>query len=140
MFKQISIYLKNVPGQLAEFATLLVENGIEIRAITVAENEEYGLILLLVDKPDKCIKLLEEYDHIYSITKVIAVKVLSEKGHTKGLLKISKVLGKNDVNIEYMYSTLVKDESLLILRVDDNEKAIEILKENDFLLEEREKI
>lgn len=55
MFKQISIYLKNVPGQLAQFATLLTENDIEIRAITVAENEEYGLILLLVDKPDKCI-------------------------------------------------------------------------------------
>lgn len=140
MFKQISIYLRNVPGQLAQFATLLAENNIEIRAITVAENEEYGLILLLVDKPDKCIKLLEEKDHIYSITKVIPVKVLPEEGHTNELLKISKILGENDVNIEYMYSTLVKDESLLILRVDDDEKAIEVLKENDFLLEEREKI
>ncbi|TXT63847.1 MAG: hypothetical protein BAJALOKI3v1_300006 [Promethearchaeota archaeon] len=140
MLTQLSIYLKNRPGQLARFATLLVENDIEIRAITVAENEEYGLILLLVDKPDKCIKLLEEKDHIYSITKVIAVKVLSDEGHTKGLLKISKVLGENNVNIEYMYSTLVKDESLLILRVNDNEMAMEVLKENNFLLEEREKI
>jgi len=137
--KNISVYLKNVPGQLARFATLLVDNDIEIRAITVAENEEYGLLLLLVDKPNKCIELLEEKDHIYSITEVIAVKVLSEEGHTMGVLKISKILGESGINIEYMYSTLVKDESLLILRVDDNEKAMEVLKDNGFLLEEREK-
>jgi hypothetical protein len=140
MFKQISVYLKNKPGELANFSTYLLENNIEIRAITVAENDEYGLILLLVNKPDKCISLLEQGEYIYSVTKVIAVKVKSNEGQTQGLQEISRILGNNGVNIEFLYSTLVKDESLIILRVDDNEKAKQVLKDDGFLLEEREKI
>ncbi len=140
MFKQLSIFLHNKPGELATFCTYLKENNIEIRAITVAENVDYGLILLLVDKPDKCIEVLDSGNYVYSITKVIAVKVEAEKGHTQGLLEISKILGNNDVNIEFLYSTLVKDESLLILRVDENERAKEVLKEKGFLIEERPQI
>jgi hypothetical protein len=140
MFKQLSIYLNNRPGELANFCTFLIDNNIEIRAITVAENDEYGLILLLVDKPDKCIELLEREEYIYSVTNVLAVKVMSDKGHTQGLQEISSILGNNDVNIEFLYSTLVKDESLIILRVNDNQKAKKALKEEGFLLEEREKI
>ena len=123
MFNQISVYIPNKPGQLANFCTYLLDNDIEIRAITVAENDEYGLILLLVDKPDECIKLLEEEDYVYSTTKVIAVKITMNESHTKGLREIAKILGNKGVNIEFLYSTLVKDESLIILRVDDNEKA-----------------
>ncbi|MBD3195427.1 MAG: hypothetical protein GF317_10250 [Candidatus Lokiarchaeota archaeon] len=140
MFKQISIFLKNEPGELAKFADLLKDYDIEIRAITVAENEDYGLILLLVDKPDECIKLLEKQDQIYSITEVIPVKVQSKEGNTQGLKEISKTLGENNINIQYLYTALMEEEKLLVLRVDDNEKAIEILRENGFLLEEREKI
>ncbi len=139
MFKQLSVYLKNRPGELAKFCSFLLDNEIEIRAITVAENDEYGLILLLVDKPDKCIELLEKEEYIYSVTKVLAVKVMSDKGHTQGLQEISRILGNNNVNIEFLYSTLVKDESLIIIRVNDNKKAKQVLKEEGFLLEEREK-
>lgn len=140
MFKQISVYLRNQPGELANFCTYLLENQIEIRAITVAENDEYGLILLLVDKPDECLQLLEKADYIYSVTKVIAVKVVENESHTKGLREIALILGNKGVNIEFLYSTLVKDESLIILRVDNNDKAKEVLKSEGFLLETREKI
>ncbi len=139
MFHQISVYLPNKPGVLSKFIDTLIEHEIEIRAITVAENDEYGLVLLLVDKPKLLYELLEKADFPISMTDVIAVKMKAEN-NTKGLKEIAKILGENHVNIEYLYSTLVKDESLVILRVDDNEKAKNILKKDGFLLEEREAI
>jgi hypothetical protein len=135
MFKQISLYLENKPGRLSEFCNYLKEHNVEIRAITVAENVDYGLILLLVDKTDECVKLLEDANYVYSITKVLAVKVDEDKGHTQGLLEVSNILGNAGINIKFLYSTLVKEESLLILRVNDDEKAKKVLKEKGFLLE-----
>lgn len=137
LFKQISVWLENKPGVLSKFIDLLMVNDIEIRAVTVAKNEEYGLALLLVNKPDELHDLLEKEDMPYSITKVIAV-IVKPEDETKGLKEISKILGENHINIEYLYSTLVKDEPLIILHVDNNEKAKEILKKDGFLLEERE--
>lgn len=139
MFKQISVWLPNNPGVLSRFCDVLIKHNIEIRAVTVAENEEYGLLLLLVDKPDECVEILDENGYEISITIVLAIK-LSSENNTKGLQEIAKVLGNNNINIEYIYSSMIKDESLLILRVDDNEKAKEILKKDGFIFEERESI
>ena len=139
MFSQISVWLPNKPGVLSKFIDALIENNIEVRAITVAENEEYGLILLLVDKPMELYALLEEADYPVSITKVVAVKLKSEN-NTSGIKEISQILGKNHININFLYSTLVKDEPLIILKVDDNEKAKELLKKNGFLIEEKNTI
>ena len=137
--KSISVWVPNKPGILSKFIDTLIENNIEIRAITVAENEEYGLILLLVDKPMELYALLEETDYPTSITDVVAV-ILKSENNTTGIKEISEILGKNKINIEFLYSTLVKDEPLIILKVDDNEKAKEILKEDGFLIEERPSI
>ncbi len=135
----ISIFLPNKPGVFATFLDVLIKNKIEIRAVTVAENDEYGLLLLLVDKPMECINILEEKGYDVSVTDVIAVKMRSRE-NTKGLQEIAKVLGDNNVNIEYLYSTMIKNESLLIIRVNDNERAKEVLKNNSFDLEERQAI
>ena len=137
MFKQLSVWLENKPGMLKKFLDLLIEKNIEIRAITVAENDEYGMLLLLVDKPDECIKILEEKDYPISETMVLAVKIKSES-NTKGLKEISQIMGENQINIDYLYSTFVKDQHLILMKVDDNEKAAQILKEKGFLLEERQ--
>ncbi|MBD3256403.1 MAG: acetolactate synthase [Candidatus Lokiarchaeota archaeon] len=139
MFKQLSVYLRNTPGELSKFCSLLIEHDIEIRAITVAESEKYGLILLLVDKPDDCIDLLDKEQYSVSLTMVLAVKIDSEN-NTKGLREISKLLGDNNVNIDYLYSTLVKDESLIILKVDDNKKAQEVLEKSGFIFENRHSV
>ena len=137
MLKQLSVWLPNKPGMLKRFLDILIENNIEIRAITVAENDEYGILLLLVDKPDECIRILEEKDYPISETMVLAVKSKAEN-NTIGLQEISKIMGENDINIDYLYSTLVKDQPLLIMKVDDVKKAIQILKEDGFILEERQ--
>jgi hypothetical protein len=139
MFRQLSVWLPNRPGTFKKFLDILIEHNIEIRAITVAENEEYGILLLLVDKPDDCIRILDERDYPVSETMVLAVKLKSEN-NAKGLQEISKIMGENDINIDYLYSTLVKDESLIILKVDNNDKAMELLKKDGFILEEKEQI
>ena len=139
MFRQLSVWLPNKPGMLKKFLDILIENNIELRAITVAENEEYGILLLLVDKPDDCIKILDELDYPVSETMVLAVKLKSDN-NAIGLQEISKIMGENNINIDYLYNTLVKDESLIILKVDNNERAIELLKDDGFFLEEREEI
>ena len=139
MFRQLSVWLPNKPGMLKKFLDILIENNIELRAITVAENDEYGILLLLVDKPDECVRILEKLDYPVSETMVLAVKLKSDN-NAIGLQEISKIMGENNINIDYLYNTLVKDESLIILKVDNNERAIELLKEDGFFLEEREEI
>ena len=86
---------------------------------------------MLVDKPQKCIDLIEEKNYTYSTTNVIAVKM---NHHPNALYEIPKVMGDKNLNIDYCYSTLVKEESLLILRVEDDiiERATKILEESGY--------
>ena len=133
---QLSVYLEDRPGELANFIKLLMDNKIFIRALTVAKTSEYGLILTLVDKPEKCIDLLDENNFMVSTTEVIAVRL---NDHPNALYDIPRTLGENDINIEYFYSTLVKDESTLILRVEETivEEAVNLLKKTGFTIVER---
>ncbi len=133
---QLSVYLEDRPGELANFIKLLMDNKIFIRALTVAKTSEYGLILLLVDNPEKCIDILENRDFLISTTEVIALRL---NDHPNALYEIPKTLGENEINIDYFYSTLVKDESMLILRVEDSiiEGAVNILQKTGFTIVER---
>ncbi len=128
--KQLSVFIPNKPGQLANFFELLMENDIYIRSMTVAETEDYGLLLLLVDQTEKCIGILEENEILHTITNVIAIEL---SNNISDLYKISKALGANDINIEYLYFLVLNDHrNGIILRLNDNEKGLDILKKNDF--------
>ncbi|MBY8983968.1 MAG: hypothetical protein KGD65_02770 [Candidatus Lokiarchaeota archaeon] len=130
---QLSVFLEDKPGQLANFIKLLMENKIFIRALTVAKTPDYGLLLVLVDKPEQCITLLEDNGYLLSTTNVIAIKL---NDHPDALYKIPKTLGDKNINIDYCYSTLVKDNSMLIVRVEDDviEEAIKTLQKNGFTI------
>ena len=130
--KQISVFLPNTPGQLANFFEYLMENNVYIRSVTVAETEDYGLILLLVDQFDKCITLIEDREYLHSVTEVVAVKLTDNIGQ---LYEIAKTLGNNNVNIEYLYTFAEKSSdvsTIAVLRLDDNENGIKVLKQNGF--------
>ena len=133
---QLSVFLEDRPGELSKFIKLLMDNKVFIRALTVAKTSEYGLILTLVDNPGKCIDLLDENNFMVSTTEVIAVRL---NDHPNALYDIPKTLGENGINIEYFYSTLVKDESMLILRVEETivEDAINLLQKTGFTIVER---
>ncbi len=131
---QISVFLPNTPGQLANFFEYLMDNNIYIRSVTVAETEEYGLILLLVDQFDKCITLIEDREYLHSVTEVVAVKLTD---NISQLYEIAKTLGNNNINIEYLYTFAEKSSNantIAVLRLDDNENGIKVLSQNGFTI------
>lgn len=131
MITEISVFLPNNPGVLAKFIDLLNNNNIHIKAITAAETPDYGLLLILVDKPEECIELLNENSYELSATEVLAVRFSED---LNSLFDIAKVLGDNKVNIEYLYMTVVNGDTLMIVRVNDNDKAQELLMKEGLIL------
>ncbi len=137
MLKQISVFMQNKPGALAKFTKTLMDQQINIRAVTVSETADYGIMRMIVDKSDEAIEVLKRKNYIVSVTDVIAVD-LPDK--TEALYEVAQILGDNNINIEYIYSSsYLKEENIIILRVDDNNKTIKILKEKGFnLIESQE--
>ena len=128
--KQISVFLENKKGRLAEVTKFLAENNINIRALSLADTKDFGVLRLIVDNYEKCMKILKEKEFVCQITDVIAIEVEDRPG---GLYKVLKIIEDNDINIEYMYATVEKnkDSAMVIFRVDDTEKTFEILKKNN---------
>lgn len=128
--KQLSVFVENKPGRLAEFTRLLSKNGIDMRALSIAETPDFGILRVIVDDPYQTSCVLKDADYIFSITPVIAVAIPDEPG---SLSKIVDLLGDGGINIEYTYAFITRNKSLayMIFRVEDNEKAIDILSKND---------
>ena len=127
--KQISVFLENKPGRLAEFTDVLSENNINMRALSLAEASDFGIVRVIVDDVYNTSTVLKDHDYIFSITKVLAVVMPDEPG---ALSRVIRVLGDNEVNVEYMYAFTArkKDSAYMIIRVADNKKAIEVLQKN----------
>lgn len=126
MLSQISVFLPNKAGILAKLTKTMMDNQVNIRALTVAETADYGILRMIVDKTDKCVKVLKDNNYLVSLTDVIAVDIPDKPG---SLHEIAKYLGEQNVNIEYIYSSLTKDKAVIILRIDDINKAIKVLKD-----------
>ena len=135
MLKQISVFLPNEPGILAKFTKVLMDKQINMRAISVAETSDYGILRILVDKPEECIEILKENNYLAITTDVIAVDVPDKPG---ALHEITKLLGDNRINIEYLYSTILRDEAIIVLRIDNINKAVEVLKNKGVKLIEKQ--
>ncbi|MEM2958851.1 MAG: ACT domain-containing protein [Candidatus Jordarchaeaceae archaeon] len=131
MVKQISVFLQNRPGTLANLTKILLDKKINIRALTVADTSDYGIIRMIVDDPEKTLKVLKDSEYLVSETEVVAVEAQDKPG---GLYEIASTLGEKKVNIEYLYTTLKKGKAIMIIRVSDIEAAIEALKGGGFKL------
>ena len=127
--KQISVFLENKPGKLADFTDVLSKNEIDMRALSLAEAEDFGIVRIIVDDVYNASTVLKDAGYVFSITKVLAVAIPDEPG---GLYKVIRTLGDNDVNVEYMYAFTTKKEGVayMIFRVQDNKKAVEVLQKN----------
>ncbi|WP_456469033.1 ACT domain-containing protein [Archaeoglobus sp.] len=125
MIKQISVFVENKPGRLAAVTEKLYEKGINIRAFTIAEAGDFGIIRMVVDKTEDAYKALKDAGFTVGLSDVIAVEVEDEPG---SLYKIAKALGDAEVNIEYVYAfTSEQHKALIIFRVSDVEKAKSVL-------------
>lgn len=125
--KQVSIFLENVSGRLAEVSRVLGRNNIDIRALSIADTSEFGILRLIVNDPDKASSVLKKEGFSVGTTDVIAICVDDTPG---GLTDALDCLESNEVGIEYMYAFIGSSEdnrALVIIRVEDTEKAIEEL-------------
>ena len=135
MLKQISVFVENIPGKLAEVTEVLYKEGVNLRAFTIAEAGDFGIIRMVVDRVDEAYKALKSAGFTVALTDVLAVEVKDEPG---GLYNIAKALGDAGVNIEYVYAfAFEKERALIILKPNNLEKARKVLEEKGFLFREK---
>ena len=127
MVEQLSVFLDNRPGRLAELCNLMGKNGIDIRALQLVEAGEFGLVRMITDNNTKAIELLTNSKMSFRKGEVLGV-LMDDKPGTMGL--IASLLGEASVNIEYAYAfvTKIEEKAILILKVSDIKKAMDVLK------------
>jgi len=131
--QQVSVFLDNRPGSLSELITYLDRFKIKIFALSIADAGEFGLIRMITEDAGRATKILEDANfNLAKSKKNIEVTVILTTEKDK-VSRIAKILGDNDLNIEYAYSSAVRIDGkfALVLRVDDLDKAERILEEND---------
>lgn len=124
--EQISVFLENRAGRLAEVTRSLREAGINIRALSLADTSDFGILRLIVSNPEKAKEILKERGFTLGRTSVVAVQVSDQPG---GLDSILDLVSQNGINVEYMYAFVQKEtaNATLIFRFDKTDKAIELL-------------
>ena len=127
--EQISIFIENKSGRLAEVTKVLGEAGVNIRALSLADTSDFGILRLIVDKTDVAQSALKERGFTVSKTEVVAVEV---PDRPLGLYSILQVLDQSSVNVEYMYAFVERcgENAVIIFRFDNAEEAIRVLTEN----------
>ena len=127
--EQISIFLENKAGRLAEVTRVLSEAGVNIRALSLADTSDFGILRLIVDNNEKAKAALKGGGFTVGKTDVVAVEVEDQPG---GLSKILHVLSQKGVNVEYMYAFVQHSgkDAVIIFRFDDIDTAIQLLQEH----------
>jgi len=131
--KQISVFLENQAGRLAQVTRVLGDNDINIRAMSLADTDDYGILRIIVSDPDAAIQVLKEAGFTGNTTDVIAVEVKDQPG---GLANILEILQQANINIEYLYAFVQKasNAALVVFRVEQIDQAIEALRKNNINL------
>ncbi len=137
--QQLSIFVENKPGRLSEVTKLLTENNIDIRALSIADTRDFGIMRLIVNNPPKAEKALKDAGCTVSLTNVIAIGIEDKPG---GLSQAMEILYANNISVEYMYAFVSRTDSTayVILRVENNERAVTALKENNIKILESSEI
>ena len=126
--EQISIFLENKSGRLAEVTSVLSDAGINIRALYLADTSDFGILRLIVDDTEKARKVLKEKGFTVEKTRVVAIEVSDKPG---GLSKILNTIKAEGINVEYMYAFVEKsgENAIVIFRFDEIEKSNEVLRQ-----------
>ncbi len=123
---QLSIFVENKAGTVASISKSIADAGVSIRALSVADTQEFGILRLIVSDVDKAKEVLSQNDCVVSVTKVIGVEIPDVPG---GLSAVLELMSENSINIEYLYAfiTIAGEHAYVVLRVEDNDKAAKIL-------------
>ena len=126
MVYQISVFLENRAGQFAEITTILAEHKVDLRAISIAETADYGVLRMIVDDAEKATSILMQHGYLMSMTPVLVVAVPDQPG---GIAMVLSTLAEGNIDIEYMYSlfTHTEGKAYIVFRVAETEKFIALL-------------
>lgn len=136
MLKQLSVFVENKVGTLARVTTVFRENNINIRAIAAFDSPDFGILRVIVDKPEEAQKILSEKSFAVKITEVIAVELEDKPGD---LDRVLNIVSKNGLSLNYIYSFVIrgKEAPLMVMNIENMEEAVRVLKKNQVKVSER---
>ena len=139
MVYQISVFLENRAGQFAEITGVLAKNNIDLRAISIAETADYGVLRLIVGDAEKATSILMQHGYLMSMTPVLVVAVSDEPG---GIAPVLATMAESNIDIEYMYSLFTHKEgkAYIVFRVAETEKFTELLADHGLRLATNEEL
>ncbi len=131
--QQLTVFLENKQGKLAQVTRLLAENGIDLRALSIADTAEFGILRLIVSNIEKAKQILTADGTLVQITDVVGVRLSDRPGE---LAEVLSVLDREGINVEYLYAFLTRTENsaYVVLRVADNAAAEKTLQKAGFCL------
>ncbi len=131
IIKQLSVFLENKQGRMCAVADLLAQNHINIRALSLADTSEFGILRLIVDKPEEGKRILSEAGIVVRVTDVLSLTMEDTPGGTLGVLRL---LAESGIGVEYMYAFAGKadGEAFMIIQTDELEAAEGILQRGGF--------
>lgn len=127
LIDQLSVFVENRHGALASVTDALLRYGVDIRAIAVFDTTEFGIVRMVVDQPEEALKYLKADGFVAKLSKVIAVEPVDKPG---SLNELFHIMGDNDINIEYIYSFVMRRREMpyVVFKTNNQEKALEVLK------------
>ena len=132
--EQVSVFVENKPGALSEITTSLAEDGIDLKAFTVADTAEFGVLRFLSDSPAKALEFLKRNGWVASITPVVAVKMADKPG---SLARVLKMFADENMQVEYLYAFVAQEEgrAYVVLRLEDPDGAEKLLQASGIVQE-----
>lgn len=127
--RQLSIFIENKPGRVAQVTEVIAKAKVDIRALSIADTSNFGILRLIVNKPDEALDALKKANITVSITSVIAIGIDDSPGEFSN---VARILADKGIEIEYMYTFIGRDKNraFVILKVEEEDKASEVLKRN----------
>ncbi len=131
--KQLTVFVPNRKGTIVAVTDILAKNNINMRALSIAETQDFGILRLIVNDEQAAEKVLEEQGYLIKVVEVVGVKINDEPGKLTSALD---VLDKKDINVEYLYAFMARTEkhAYVVLRVENNQVAEAALEESGFHL------
>lgn len=129
--KQLTVFVENKQGALVDITEALAANNVDLRALSIADTEDFGILRLIVNDNDTAVKALQEHGYLLKMTEVVGVKIGDAPGKLSTALR---VLDEHKINLEYLYAFLARTQkhAYVVLRVADNAAAEQLLTDAGF--------
>lgn len=127
IIQQLSVFLENRKGRLTELTKILAQNDINISAFSIADATDYGILRLIVGRPELAMKVLKENGFSVNITEVACLIVPNQPG---GLYKALNILSDNNIDIDYMYAFAMDQSAMVVIRSASTQQLIDVLQQH----------